>query len=808
MYLIKNNNIRISVRNLVEFICCGGDIDNRTSGMSDMKAMQEGTRIHKKIQKSMGPSYKAEVPLKLDVLVEHKEAYVITLEGRADGIICDFEEDGEGNKIPITDVTIDEIKSTQADISKISEPIYVHKAQVLCYAYIFAVTHELETINIQVTYCNVENELTKIFNEQYSFEELSKWFADLLEQFEKWTDFLFESKKIRQQSIKNLEFPFEYRKGQKELASGVYKTIIRNKNLFIQAPTGVGKTISTVYPAVKAVGEEQGDKIFYLTAKTITRTVAEDTFNLLRKNNLVFRTVTLTAKDKICILEERECNPIACSCANGHFDRVNDAVFDLVSHEYSIDRDKIVEYAIKHNVCPFEMSLDVTYWCDGIICDYNYLFDPNVRLKRYFGDGNKGEFIFLVDEAHNLVERARSMYSGQLCKEEFLEIKKLVKGIDKRLESALETSNKALLELKRECENYQILDSTSHFIMGLERVFFQLQKFNEEHRKFEHMDKVSEFYLKVRHFLNMYEILDDKYIVYTEYSEDGRFLLNLFCVDPSTNISNCIQQGSSTIFFSATLLPIQYFKEMLTGNLEDYAIYAESPFDVNNRRLMIANDVSSKYTRRSTAEYQKICKYIKQIVDSHQGNYMAFFPSYSFMEAVYNEMINLGYTEYDKGEFKIIKQNSSMNEKDREEFLLNFSQANLHLKSIIGFCVIGGIFSEGIDLKNDCLIGSIIVGTGLPMICNERQILRKYFDENEKNGYDYAYVFPGMNKVLQAAGRVIRTDDDKGIIMLLDERFLNREYLKIFPREWDSFFSVNKNTITEVSKEFWSLISD
>ena len=806
MYLIKNNNIRISVRNLVEFICCGGDIDNRTSGISDMKAMQEGTRIHKKIQKSMGPSYKAEVPLKLDILVEHKQSYVITLEGRADGIICDFEEDEEGNKIPTTDVTIDEIKSTRADVSKISEPIYVHKAQALCYAYIFAVSHELEMINVQVTYCNVENEFTKMFNEQYSFETLSKWFSDLLEQFEKWTDFLFESKKIRQQSIKNLEFPFEYRKGQKEVAADVYKTIIRKKNLFIQAPTGVGKTISTIYPAIKAVGEDLGDKIFYLTAKTITRTVAEDTFTLLRKNNLLFRTVTLTAKDKICILEKRECNPIACSCANGHFDRVNDAVFDLVSHEYSIDRDKIVEYAVKHNVCPFEMSLDVTYWCDGIICDYNYLFDPNVRLKRYFADGNKGDFIFLVDEAHNLVERARSMYSAQLCKEEFLEIKKLVKGIDKKLESALEMSNKALLELKRECEDYQILDSTSHFVMGLERIFFQMQKFNEEHRKFEYRDKVGEFYLKVRHFLNMYEILDDKYIIYTEFSEDGRFLINLFCVDPSTNISNCIQQGNSTIFFSATLLPIQYFKEMLTGNLDDYAIYAETPFDANNRRLMIANDVSSRYTRRNTTEYQKICKYIKQIVDGHQGNYMVFFPSYSFMESVYNQMINLGYTEFDKGDFKIIKQNTSMNEQDREEFLLNFAKMHVDTKSIIGFCVIGGIFSEGIDLKNDCLIGSIIVGTGLPMICNERQILRKYFDENEKNGYDYAYVYPGMNKVLQAAGRVIRTDDDKGIIMLLDERFLNREYLKIFPREWDSFFSVNKNTITEVSKEFWNLI--
>lgn len=802
MYLIKGNNLRISVRNLVEFICCSGDIDNRTGGMSDVKAMQEGIRLHKKIQKSMGPSYKAEVPLKLDILVEHEENYVITLEGRADGIICDFDEDEDGNKIPLSDVTIDEIKTTSSDVSKMMEPQYVHKAQALCYAYIFMVENELESINIQLTYCNVEHEYIKRFNEQYSFEMLFEWFQDMIGKFEKWTDFIFESKKTRQISIRNLEFPFEYRKGQRKLVAGVYRTIENKKNLYIQAPTGVGKTIASLFPAVRAIGEDLGDKIFYLTAKTITRTVAEDTFKLLRSGGLKFRTATITAKDKVCILEKRECNPDACICAKGHYDRVNDAVYDLVTHEYCIDRDKITEYALKHNVCPFEMSLDVTYWCDGIICDYNYVFDPNVRLKRYFAEGSKGEYVFLIDEAHNLVDRAISMYSADLCKEDFLEVKKILKGIDKKLDTALEKSNKAMLELKRECDDYQVITSTSHFVMGLERLFYQMQKFNEEHRNFEPKEKVTEFYLKVRHFLNMYEILDDKYITYMEHADDGKFYIHLYCVDPSGNISNCISQGNSTIFFSATLLPISYFKEMLTGNIDDNAIYAETPFDSDMRRLIIANDVSSKYTRRGTAEYKKICGYINEITEGRKGNYLVFFPSYSFMETVYAQMVSLGYKETGTGETRIILQGHSMNEREREEFLDNF-EINEKNRTLIGFCVMGGIFSEGIDLKNDSLIGALIVGTGLPMICNERQLLRSYFDENRKNGYEYAYVYPGMNKVLQAAGRVIRTEEDRGIIALLDERFLNRDYQKLFPREWDSFYQVNQNTVGEIAKEFW-----
>lgn len=802
MYSIKNGAVRISVRNLVEFIYNSGDIDNRTGQASDVERMQEGARVHRSIQKRMGPEYAAEVALKTDIPVEHKYSYVIALEGRADGIIT------EG-----TDVCIDEIKTVTGSVDRIEEAAFVHKAQAMCYAYIYGAYEKLERIRIRITYCSIDDEGIKYFYEDFTFDELQEWFEGLIDEFSKWTDFLIEQREIRTASIQGLRFPFEYRQGQKQLAASVYRSCEAGNNLYIQAPTGTGKTISTVYPAVMAVGEGHADKIFYLTAKTVTRTVAEDTYKILRENGLHFRTVTLTARDKICILEERDCNPDACPYAKGHFDRVNDAVYDVLTHETSVTRDKILEYADKHQVCPFEMSLDISTWCDGIICDYNYVFDPNVRLKRFFADGNKGEFIFLVDEAHNLVDRGRSMYSATLVKEDFLIIKKLVKNIDKKLYAALERCNKDLLEYKRECEDYIEHESISGFLLHLERVWSLLRNFMDRNKRFEHSKAVTEFFLKVRHFLNIYDLLTDKYVIYSEHDRDGNFCLRLFCVDPSDNLKMCTEQGVSAVFFSATLLPVQYFKEMLTGDPDETAVYAHSCFDVSNREILIGCDVSSRYTRRTEKEYKKIARYIFDLISAKAGNYMVFFPSYGFMREVrevIDEMLLDGELKTDGGSafdssqcpIRIVCQDMSMDEARREEFLSMFAKSPDE-GNVTGFCVMGGIFSEGIDLKNEQLIGAVIVGAGLPMVCTEQKILQKYFDDTGKSGFDYAYVYPGMNKVMQAAGRVIRTEEDRGIIALLDERFLQSGYRNIFPREWKNFKTVSLATAKETARCFW-----
>lgn len=775
--------IKISVRNLVEFVLRSGDLDNRRTSAADKDAMQAGSRIHRKIQKRMGADYQAEVTMRH---VVEEDEFCLVIEGRADGVI---REPGG--------VTIDEIKGVYMDIGYLKEAIPVHLAQAMCYGYFYCFNHQLDSIALQVTYCNIETEEIRRFKTDRSWEELTSWFESLIHEYVKWARYLYQHEQKRDESLKRLEFPYDYRAGQKELAVSVYRSIARGKNLFIQAPTGVGKTLSTVYPGLKAMGEGHGEKLFYLTAKTITRSVAEETFALLREHDLYMKTVTITAKEKLCFLDKPECNPDACPYAKGHYDRVNDAVYEIIHREFGITRETILSYAVEYQVCPFEFCLDISNWVDGIICDYNYVFDPNVRLKRYFSEGISGNYLFLVDEAHNLVSRAREMYSAQVVKEDFLLMKRLLKGRAPKLVTLSERCNKMLLEMKREAEGYQILTNINHFVTVLMTLFGELEVFMEENQEFQDRDQVLDFYFCVRNFLEMFDRVDEHYRIYTEMQSDGTFLLKLFCINPAKNLQECLEKGQSTIFFSATLLPILYYKELLSGNLEDYAVYAQSPFPEENRLLMVASDVSSKYTRRNHREYEKIVSYIRQTVQGRAGNYMVFFPSYQYLRAVEEVM----WEEALDKEFTWITQGNNMGETEREAFLEAFDQ--VRQGSLVALCVMGGVFAEGIDLKEDRLIGAIIVGTGIPMVCTEQEILKDYFDQNQQQGFDFAYQYPGMNKVMQAAGRVIRTMEDKGVILLLDERFLRTDYQMLFPREWQRFQLVNRNNVSEALADFW-----
>ena len=774
--------IRISVRNLVEFIFRSGDIDNRIGKGAQKEAMQEGSRMHRKIQGRMGMEYRAEVPLKLEV---PQEQYVLALEGRADGIITNA--DG---------VTVDEIKCMYTDVTRFAEPIFVHKAQAMCYAYIYALQNGLDQISVQMTYCDLDTEEICRFEEAFSFFWLERWFQDMMEAYRKWTDFQFAWRKIRQTSIQTLEFPFPYREGQHKLVGDVYRTIHRKKILFIQAPTGTGKTISTLFPAIRAVGENLGDKIFYLTAKTITRTVAKDTCDLLKAKGYRGKVIVLTAKEKMCPCEEMDCNPSNCLRAKGHYDRVNDAVYDLITTEDDFTRERMLAQAEKYQVCPFEMSLDASLYADIIICDYNYVFDPNVYLKRFFSEEEKGDYIFLVDEAHNLVERGREMYSAVLVKEEILAVKKLVRGKDRKLEAALEKCNRQMLEWKRECETYTIYESIGAFAFSLMRLMSLLDIFLQSRGEMPERKEITEFYLNLRHFMNMFERVDENYVLYSDFDETDRFCLHLYCVNPSVNLQECLERGKSTIFFSATLLPVNYYKNLLSSKKDNYAVYADSAFRVEQRLLFIGRDVSSLYTRRTLGEFHRIALYIQQVLRAKKGNYLIFFPSYRFMEDVYEQFLAVNEQEAD-----CMMQSGNMNEADREEFIQEFSKPRG--KSLAAFCVLGGIFSEGIDLKEDLLIGVLIVGTGLPQICNQREILKEYYQEENGQGFDYAYQYPGMNKVLQAAGRVIRTASDRGIIGLLDDRFLRSDYRLLFPREWSQYEVHTLNSLPGALEAFW-----
>lgn len=783
--------INISVRNLVEFIMRSGDIDNRTTGAMSKQAMAEGTKMHKKIQGQMGIEYRAEVSLKISLEYDN---YYINLEGRADGIIDE------------EIVVIDEIKSMYADVMKFTEAIQVHQAQAMCYAYIYAKQHNLDEICVQMTYCNLDTEEIKRFRNIYTFEEIEVWFESVIAEYIRWADYIANEHNMKIASIQHLEFPFEYRSGQRNIVVSVYKSILAKRNMFIQAPTGVGKTISTIYPAVRAVGNGNVDKIFYLTAKTITRTVAEEAFEVLRKSGLHFRTVTLTAKEKICPCEETICNPDKCKRAKGHFDRVNSAIYEVITNESSITREVIEKYADEYEVCPFEMSLDISNFMDGIICDYNYVFDPYAKLKRYFTEGITGKYVFLVDEAHNLVERAREMYSAILTKEDFLNCRKIVKEKSRRITNALDKCNREMLQLKRACMGstekytYTLLDETEELVLSLLRLQKVMEKFLDDNKEFDKREEVLDLYFAVRTYLDIYELVDDKYVIYSDFNDKGEFYVKLFCVNPSGNLKDCMLTGVATMFFSATLLPVNYYKELLSGDIDDYAIYIDSPFDTHKRLVSICRDVSSKYTRRNENEYMRMLSVIRNVVSGCTGNYMVFFPSYKMLEDIYELAVREGFSE----EYDIYCQTGSMNEKEKENFLKTFDVDRD--KSLIGFCVLGGIFSEGIDLKNERLIGSIIIGTGLPMVCSEREILKNYYDKEDRNGFDYAYRYPGMNKVMQAAGRVIRTDEDYGVIALLDERFLRQDYRMLFPREWNDVKVFDSKNANDVVRHFWKYV--
>ena len=772
--------VRISVRDLVEFVLREGDIDNRKIGMSDKDVMAMGGRLHRKIQRQMGSDYHAETAMKLQIPCGE---FDLRVEGRADGVII---------KGDTSEVIIDEIKGILRDLSLIEQPVNVHLAQAKCYAYIYAKQHSLREIGIQMTYCNLDTEEIRRFLSHYTYEALECWFEELISSYEKWARFQIKWEEKRNSSIRLVEFPFSYREGQREVAAAVYRTILRKKKLFLQAPTGVGKTISTLFPSVKAIGEGLGEKIFYLTAKTITRTVAEQAFRILGEQGLQMKVITLTAKEKICKCEETECNPVSCPYAKGHFDRVNDAVYDLIMNYNEITRDVIENQSEKYMVCPFEMSLDVSLWVDAVICDYNYAFDPTAHLKRFFSENAGKKYIFLVDEAHNLVERGREMYSARLYKEDFLELKKMMRVKEPILSKKADEVNRQFLLL---CEEYRVLESVSHLAIKLMNLLAEMERFFEKSSESDKRDQVLELYFKVREFLNIHDILDENYVIYSEYQQDGRFMVKLFCVNPAVNLQAYLEYGIGTVFFSATLLPVRYYKKLLSIETDDYAIYADSPFPKDSRLLLIGRDVSTRYTQRGPEMYRRIASYIVGAADAKKGNYMVFFPSYRVMEEVHSVFSEKC------GKISSAVQSPFMSEEDREVFLKEFDE--IREESFVGFCVMGGIFSEGIDLPEDKLIGVIIVGTGLPQVCNEREIVKQYFSGIGSDGFEYAYLYPGMNKVLQSAGRVIRTEKDRGLILLLDERFSTGRYRELFPREWSNARHCTAESLTSYMQEFW-----
>lgn len=778
--MIDRNEIRISVRNLVEFILRSGDIDLQFTGNS--RAV-EGTKAHQKIQKdNKDKGYIPEVTLKYQM--EYKE-FRFFIEGRADGI---FNIDSA--------FVIDEIKTTTRPIESL-EYNATHLAQAKCYAFFYCEENHLDSIKVQLTYYNIVTNQIRRFINDFTYIELKDFFYDLIDKYLIFASLTSNWVIKRNSSIKSFNFPFEkYRKGQREIAVLVYKTISKNHGAFIQAPTGIGKTVSTLFPAIKAMREGYTSKIFYLTAKTVIRGVAEETFLYMENQGLQFKTATLTAKDKICFKEKSHCHKDYCEYAKGHFDRVNTAIFNIFENENSFTREKIERYAKIHKVCPFEFSLDLTLLADCVICDYNYVFDPRVYLKRFFYDST-GEYTFLIDEAHNLADRAREMFSAELCKKELFDVKKILKNNAPILAKDLGKMNSFFLSMKKLCEseNHYIMTQEPKDIYPLIRKFIgDAEEFLVKNQGDEFQEKVLEIYFKMLAFMRIAEFYDERYITYIEnHYKDTK--IKIFCIDPSYLLNEAIKRGKSAIFFSATLTPIDYFTKILGGGDLSYKMILPSPFESKNKTLLIADNISTKYKNRDKS-YNIISKYIKSVIDIKMGNYIVFFPSYAYMEAVYN-VFTKTYPDTNT-----IIQSINMSEEERENFLLKFKPNTK--EKVLGFSVLGGVFSEGVDLKEDRLIGSIIVGVGLPQICLERNLIVDFFNNKYNMGYEYSYMYPGMNKVLQAAGRVIRTESDRGMLLLIDERFTDRNYLKLFPIDWFPNYVVkNVEDLKKHLNDFW-----
>lgn len=775
MYICK-----MSVRALVESIYQGGDL---IASSSSMERANLGSRIHRQLQADAKGDYESEVYLKNCTQLDDIS---FEIEGRADGILKEDER-----------VIIEEIKTTAIPYDDIQDTHFVHFAQAYCYGYFYMLDHALSFITIRLTYYQIESHQIKTFNQDKTFDELEAFYLNTLHQYKKWADLSHEIQQTTQHTLQTMKFPFpQYREGQRTFAVAVYKTILERDILFAQAPTGIGKTISTLFPALKAIGEKKAEKIFYLCAKNITASVAYDTIRLLYDKAARFKTVGITAKDKMCVQDERNCDPQVCPYAKGYYDRCQDALYEVLSTYDFITKDTITPIALQHNVCPFELLLDASLHADVIVGDYNYVFDPRVYLKRFFME--KGNYIFLVDEAHNLVDRSREMYSADLMKSEFLHIKALLPKDRKLLQQSITRINKELLRLRNLCEeekrDFMTQAEEMPFIHQLLATFIEhMDVYLQSEHDEEYDDQLRDVYFRAINYNRIAEFYDEHFV--TCIAKDKHdLMLKQFCMNPTHPLSETLKKGRATIFFSATLSPIDYYLNLLGGNEETRRLSLPSPFPKEHVHVMIANQISTRYHQRE-ASLADISAMIHACTGTKEGNYIIFAPSYAYMKKIVER-----YHE-DHPDVECIIQSGDMNEKEKQEFLLQFDTTDQHR---LYFCVIGGMFSEGIDLKGEKLIGAIIIGVGLPQINPWQDLIRNHFEEINHMGYAYAYQFPGMNKVLQSAGRLIRSMDDRGVLLFIDERYTSSSYRNLLPMHLRHYEIVtDADQIQRSSAAFW-----
>ena len=772
-------SLRLSVHQLVDFLLRSGDIDNRVFNRS---SMSEGSRLHSVYQSKQSSNYMSEYPLSINLTVDEID---ILLEGRADGIIK--RSDGA--------YVIDEIKTTVEELEKFHQDnLDWHLGQAKCYAYMFAKQNDLEFVGIKLTYIRQGKEKEQ-YIDQYVFNylELEQFVLDLIAEYLEFYNIIFQKIEKRNASIETIDFPFKkYRKGQRELAKYCYAVAKKGTRLFVEAPTGIGKTMSTLFPFIKAIKDDEKSKIFYLTAKTSGKEAAHQAIRILKEQGLSLSDIIITAKDKICFCKGKACNPDECPYTKQYYDKIQTVLrYALLTYD-DFDLNIINQISYDNQICPFEFELDLSLFMDVIICDYNYLFDPISYMKRYF-DEDSSHFLALVDEAHNLVDRSRDMYSASLSYQSFKEARKSVRHSKlHKLKLALSKMNKMFKEYLDVEDGNHIVDFFNEYTYKTISSFITTMQDVNKNENNEVSKELLSFYLDVNRFSRILELVNKNYLLFFE-KENDNIELNVICLDASNFLKGCMDRLKGTVLFSATLSPLDYYVDTLGGNEKDARLVLPSPFPKENLKIVIVPNVSIRYKKRETS-YQKVADYIKSFVDNKIGNYFIFLPSYEYLDNL------MPYIDIEGAD--IFKQDREMSDEEREQFLTNF-QPNPE-KTALGFVVVGGAFGEGIDLVSDRLIGAVIVGIGMPRINFISDQIAEYYNLKEYSGHDYAYLNPGMNKIMQALGRVIRSEDDKGAVLLIDERYLNNEYRDLFKAEWRDYeVAFTPSEVSDICKDFF-----
>ena len=772
-------NLTLSVHQLVDFLLRTGDIDNR---IYNSATMQEGTFIHAMYQARQGDNYISEYNL-----VETFDVFdfKVTLEGRADGII------DKGNT-----AIIDEIKSTVAPLDEYyNEQREWHLGQAKCYALMYAHAKKYDSVSIRLTYIHQVDKSQIIKTFDYLTSELERDINNLLEDYIEFFKILFERKLKRNESAGKIEFPYgKFREGQKELAKYSFGIAQNGGTLFAEAPTGIGKTVSTLFPCVKAFASTENEKIFYLTAKNSGKEMAFNTANLLIEKGLEASAIEILAKDKVCFCPGKACNPDECPYAKGYYTKVRQIIVDSIKNRKTFTTEDISDIATHYSVCPFELSLDLSLYMDIIICDYNYFFDPIVYLKRFF-DTDASNMVVLVDEAHNLVERGRDMYSASISSFRFEQVKRSLRHFDYKSYKKAQTR---MTKFFREFKDYPIGDTAIEFfeptdINAMTNYLLAAANVNKNHHDVV-TEEFTDFYLELNKFIKLLEYYDDTFALYVSKKDEDDVKINLYCIDPSKHIRATMNQVKGRVIFSATLSPAEYYLDVIGGSIDKPLLNLPSPFEKKNMKVLVAPKISVKYkNRKDTAA--KVADYIKEFVSHKVGNYFIYVPSYEYLEM----LVPLLQSD----DFELLVQEKDMSEIEKELFLSCFVEKPE--KTMLGVAVLGGAFSEGIDLVGERIIGVAIVGVGIPQICFERDLIRNYFDKTEKKGYEYAYVSPGINKVMQALGRVIRSETDRGVALLIDDRYMTKPYQVIFKGMYSNYEVVTSiEDIKEQVENFWS----